>query len=195
MSATDTHTTESYTCSHCDGERSPETSVRGSFCSAACYYRHRGTKALHAIRQDHRFCGSCFRRIKTTSRPAERTLQRQQVSLLVREAFVGYQDRTEHATVGVDEFDRDAERNHALRVEGTRLSCRCGTVDPQDEHEVLRDLDTRATVISLWRALVALERDGTLQQRPTRGDYFDAFREAGPDWAYATGRALYAATD
>jgi hypothetical protein len=192
MSAT--ASVETYACSECGDDRTPATSVRGSFCSAACYYRHRGRQALRAIQQDHRFCGSCFRRVKTTSRPSDDRLRRHDVPRRIREAFVGYQDATEHATVAVDEFD-GLDEHAVLRKTGTRLACRCGTVDPQDEHAVLRELDVRASVVALWRALVALERDGTLQQRPVKDDYFDAFRERGPDWAYATGRALYAAPE
>jgi hypothetical protein len=192
MSAT-THD-ETYSCQHCGDDRTPATSVRGSFCSATCSFRQYGQQALRRLYSDHRFCGSCFRRIKTTSRPAENTLRDARVSRLVRESFVGYQSRTPAATVGVDEFGCIGD-NEAVRIEGTRLSCECGTVDPQDRHEVLRRLDIRETVVALWHALVELERAGALDQRPNRDDYFGALREHGPDFEYAVGRALHAAPE
>jgi len=185
---------ETYRCAECDGDRTPSTSVRGSYCSLDCYHRHQGRRALRAIQHDHRFCGSCFRRLKTTSRPDDDALRDARVSRLVREAFVGYQSRTEHATIGIDEFDCIGD-NPAARLKGTRLSCECGAVDPQDAHPALRGLEIRDTVVRLWRTLVELERDGLVDQRPNRDDYFDALRECGPDWPLAAGRALYAAPE
>jgi hypothetical protein len=107
-----------------------------------------------------------------------------------RDCLVGYQYATPDATTGVDEFSTD-DRNLATRVERTRLSCVCGTVDPSDRHEVLRDIDSEATVTSLWSCLVSLEAEGALDRRPSKDRYFAALREEWRDWEYAAGRALY----
>jgi len=189
MSATPT-TQETYQCRHCGGPREAAASVGGSFCSERCLYRHRGEKALREIASDHRWCASCFRQVKETTRPDDRELQDAGVSKLVRRSFVGFEDPTEHAVEGVDE--RDHRGNPYRRTEFTRTSCECGAVDPNDRHAVLRDLDPKATMQSLWACLVALERTGTLQRRPSKNAYVEALREHDTDWLYAIGRALYA---
>lgn len=191
MSSNTPPATEAYFCQQCGGPRSPDASVGGSFCSERCLYRHKGEKALRQIRSDHRFCATCFRRLKTVSRPADSRLEDAGLSRLTREAFVGYQYRTEHATDGVDEVAAE-ERPSDRRLAYSRTSCECGTVDPSDRHEVLRQLDPKQTVQSLWRCLVELERDGTLTHRPSRGAYLEALRKTDLDWSYAIGRALHA---
>jgi len=188
MSATE-HATETYTCRQCDGPRTPELSVGGSFCSERCLFRHRGAKVLQQIAADHRWCATCFRQIKHTHRPPESELVELNIPKHIRDAFVGYQYRTDHATDGVDEAERadGSER----RIEFTRTSCECGAVDPSDQHEVLRELDPAATIQSLWACLVRLEEHGTIQRRPSKSAYLDALRESDCDWTYAIGRALY----
>lgn len=188
MSATPT-TQETYTCRHCGGPREAATSVGGSFCSERCLYRHRGEKALRRIASDHRWCATCFRQVKETTRPDDIELQDAGVSKLVRQSFVGFEDPTEHAVEGVD--DREHRDNPYRRTAYTRTSCECGAVDPNDRHAVLRDLDPEATMQSLWQCLVALEEHGTLQRRPSKPVYIEAIRESNRDWIYAIGRALY----
>ena len=188
MSAT-TPQTETYTCEHCGGPRKISTSVGGSFCSEHCLFRHRGEKALRQIITDHRWCATCFRQIKTTHRPSEDDLKAMDVPRHIRDAFIGYQDVTEHATDGVDVTD--AVEGSSRRIEYTRTSCSCGAVDPCDRHEVLRQLDPAETIQSLWTCLNRLERDGTLQRRPSQTPYLEALRESNRDWVYAIGRALY----
>jgi hypothetical protein len=165
------------TCSHCDKPRDPAASVRGSFCSTRCYYQHQGRQVLNQIASDHRRCGTCFRQVKEVERPRETD----------PDCVIGWQFGTEHATTGIDEFSDDEFR----RLEGTRLSCECGAVDPGDEHDLIREADRTETVAALWRCLVELERDGSIQQRPDAGRFFDALQERPTDWAYAIGRALY----
>ena len=190
MSATSTPG-ETYTCRHCNGSHDATATVGGSFCSERCLYRHRGEKALRRIAADHRYCATCFRQLKTVDRPDDRVLEDAGVSKLTRSAFVGLQSRTEHAVDGVDEREPvGAVRDRPIKF--TRTSCECGTVDPSDRHAVLRELDPKQTVQSLWACLVALERDGTLQKRPSKDAYLQALRETDLDWAYAVGRALYA---
>jgi hypothetical protein len=189
MSATPT-TQETYTCRYCDGPREAAASVGGSFCSERCFYRYRGEKALRRITSDHRWCATCFRQLKETTRPDDTELQDAGVSKLIRQSFVGFEDPTEHAVEGVD--DREHRDNPYRWTEFTRTSCECGTVDPTDRHAVLRDLDPKATMQSLWQCLVALEKYGTLQQRPSKPAYIEALRETTRDWTYAVGRALHA---
>ncbi|WP_049986845.1 hypothetical protein [Halobellus rufus] len=189
MSVTPT-STETYTCRQCGDDHAPTATVGGSFCSEHCLYRHRGEKALRQIASDHRWCATCFRQLKTTHRAADHDLETAGVPGSVRDIFIGYQYRTEHAIDGVDE--RDHRDNPYRHTEFTRTSCECGTVNPTDRHAVLRDLDPKATMQSLWQCLVRLERDGTLHHRPSKGAYIEAIRESGRDWIYAIGRALHA---
>lgn len=66
-----TNDTETAECQHCGGPRNPDASVGGSFCSHECYYNAKGTKALNQIKQDHLFCSTCFRQVKTVEEPPD----------------------------------------------------------------------------------------------------------------------------
>lgn len=65
----------SYECSFCDSAYESHDPVAGSYCSLECYYRDKGEGVLHDIQQDHRFCSTCFRQVKTVEHPPDQWLE------------------------------------------------------------------------------------------------------------------------
>lgn len=180
------HTTSEppvYECTYCSGERTPHSSVKGSYCSLACYYRQKGQKALARIQSHHAWCATCFKPVKEIEPPTEYVLQ----AVECDDALVGYQYQTEHTDRGVDEADLDQWR----RLVFTRWSCECGTIDPGDRHEWLSEIDTAETIASLYTCLQDLEATGALDHRPDKTLLFEALREEWTDWEYAIGKCLY----
>jgi len=165
-----------YECSleDCDNERTRTSSVDGSYCSRACADRARGRALLRDIRQDHRFCWSCFRQRKKVERPTDEA--RSGWSLLIDEAVVGY----ESPTPAVERGDYG-------------LECKCGAVD----HD-LPDWGRRAAGPFEWFLQLASER---LAADGRRNDAVDAATLADELWVdgagdvsleLAVGRALEA---
>jgi hypothetical protein len=99
MSVTITHQ-QRYTCAaaDCTNTRTPSSSVDGSYCSRDCADHARAHHLLTDIKQDHRFCYSCFRQRKTIERPPDET--RRGWSPLIDEAVIGIEHPTEHVDLG-----------------------------------------------------------------------------------------------
>ena len=165
-----------YECSleDCDCERTPTSSVDGSFCSRDCADRAHGRALLRDIRQDHRFCWSCFRQRKRVERPTDEFLRG--LDAVTAEALVGY----ESPTPAVERGDFG-------------LECECGAVD----HD-LPDWGRRAAGPFEWFLQLASKR---LVADGRRDDVVDAATladELRPDGAgdvpleLAVGRALEA---
>lgn len=105
----------------CDETRTRSTSVGGSYCSRECYNRSTGSNLLRDIRQDHRFCWSCWRARKEIERPTAES--RRGLGPITDDALVGYEYYTEHAEMGpyglecacgavshdIDDYDRLAD--------------------------------------------------------------------------------------
>jgi len=106
---------ERYDCSfdECDNDRTPTSTVAGSFCSSECADQACGRALLRDIRQDHRFCWSCFRQRKEVERPTDEA--RRGWSLLIDEAVVGYEYPTEAVDQGPFGFE-----------------CKCGALSHDD---------------------------------------------------------------
>jgi len=103
---------ETYRCElpDCDNTRTPSSSVAGSFCSQECAARHRGRAVLRDLRQDHRWCLSCWRERKEIERPT--AAARRGLGPQTDAALVGYEYTTEHVDRGP-----------------YGLECTCGAVD------------------------------------------------------------------
>lgn len=71
MSTANTQHQETYECETCGGPRTRESSVAGSFCSTDCHARHRGRGILRELRRDHKYCFTCFARLKELDEPTE----------------------------------------------------------------------------------------------------------------------------
>jgi len=158
----------------CDEERHPETSVKGSYCSQACYLRSRGRSFLNTLRDDHKFCYTCFARLKTIQAPDDEWRNRKRepveiaaeqggrfiheddgtirfdatdadlVKLCDPDAVTGYQSHTEHAAIG----EKTDPRGDGL-PDDTQLGTICGVCGNTTLNEcsdVLRQSEDVATI-------------------------------------------------
>jgi len=91
---------DTYECGldECENTRTKTSSVKGSFCSHECAARHEGRKLLRNIRDDHRFCWSCWRARKTIERPTAEA--RRGLGPITDDALVGFEYQTEHVEMG-----------------------------------------------------------------------------------------------
>lgn len=110
MSVTITHQ-QRYTCAHndCTNTRTQSSSVDGSYCSRDCADHAHGAALLNDIKQDHRFCWSCFRQRKRVERPPKEALRG--LGRITADAVIGYQSPTP-----------------AVQQGDYGLECRCGAV-------------------------------------------------------------------
>lgn len=163
-------------CSTCGRYRHPEKSVRGSYCSRKCYYRHKGHKALKNVEKDHRFCRTCFARVKEIEDPPDDA----------PDFVVGYQYGTPAATTAAREYDRDGVARPLVKQ---RIGCECGATDLRHWDETLAETDRVSTMINLVAALREKEREDKVPFLDYRR-LFTAYRDTG-DLEYAVGVGLY----
>lgn len=186
MSTTNTHPTETYQCETCGGQTPAHAIVAGSFCSTECYARHRGQKLLNILEHDHRFCFTCFARLKTTERPSEQwtmdKASRVKSALdqggefapgprgrLVLDAtrceynktvdiqqIIGFQYGTKDATRGVIEDQID----DYLVIEREGLICTCGNTHHRNRETVIQHSDIKVVARNLLHSLEVLRREG-----------------------------------
>lgn len=165
-----------YECAleECDNERTRTSSVDGSYCSEKCANRARGRGLLRDIRQDHRFCWSCFRQRKEIERPTNEA--RRGLAPITDAALIGY----EYLTPAAERGDHGPE-------------CKCGAVD----HD-LPDWGQRSAGPWEWFLQLASER---LADDGRRDDALNAAKLADELWTrgddnvpleLAVGRALEA---
>lgn len=180
--------TQTAQCGYCNGPRDPNASVRGSFCSRACYLRDRGSRVLDSIRRDHTICPSCFSHIKEVERPDDSTLVEAEVPKSIREIFVGYQYSTEHTEfVEAETTTVDTTKPIIRRAWG----CQCGTAEGDQPDPTVERVEGERVVINLLRELQLRYDRGELDHQPSRRLLFETLREHGRDWPLAVGRALY----
>lgn len=162
-----------YPCEYggCDDTRTREDSVEGSYCSQNCADADRGETFLKRLAQDHRFCSGCYRPRKTVFRPPDRESPKLRTKgLVIREAFVGFEELTEHATEG------------AYGIE-----CRCSAVNHDIDDPDLRE----GSPYEWWlkRAADQLRSEGQDFGPLSIATFADALWD-GVDFAVAVGRAL-----
>lgn len=163
---------EEYDCARegCDETRTEHTSVAGSYCSEACANRAAGAALLRDLRNDHRFCGTCFRLRKDVEQPSDEYARQAGWTALIREAVVGHEHLTEHVTTGP----------HGVE-------CRCSAVDHTVDADWLRDEHPYHWYLKL--AVAYLREHG---KRDDRLDIVTLVDElwADTDLELAVGRAL-----
>jgi len=161
---------ETYECSYCDGDRRPSTSVAGSFCSIECHRAHKRAKRVDEImellEQDHRFCKTCGRQLKTVDKPATASLvigpSQHQEWDYAKDVLVGWQYRTEHSETGEISMDVDEEGDRPIVRDGvaTGTVCRCGNTAHQHAEEALRDRFPFTSAHYVYRAIRVLRAEG-----------------------------------
>jgi len=213
--ATSTHTDE-YDCVYCGGERTPGGGVRGSFCSNACHYKHKGEKAVNILRHDHRLCASCGRWVKEVSRPDDEWKHERASAVetvlnnggeyhnvdgvgialdataasdtrpTATEQVIGFQYATENATHVEKEYPIDEYRVHY----GTGLGCACGMTNTRETDNILRGVELASVLANYVVVFRELEREGQLDQRISKDRFFNTFRETR-DIEHAVGKGLH----
>ena len=164
-----------YPCAHpdCDADRTAHSSVAGSYCSERCAALDTGASFLRAVRQDHRFCWSCFRQRKEIERPSDAA--RRGRGRYTAEAMVGFEFPTKHVEVGP----------HGLE-------CHCGAID----HDT-PEWDQRRCGPYHWFLYLVAEEMVAEGQRETSLDLVTFAEELWQtdNLALALGRAFRAADD
>lgn len=202
MSAT-TKRPEAYQCAGpgCESDFRAHEAVDGSYCSEGCSLRDGGQNLLQHLQCDHRFCHSCFRRLKEIERPP----------MDAPEFVIGWQHRTTAARLGQLERNRhritdedgayrggwrtaaDAPADRAVR---TGTICQCGATDHRDDYQ--RETHLVSIRNATERLLKTLEQLGREGQHDAIIDAVALARtvrqcaESGGDidWALAVGRGL-----
>jgi len=168
--------TQTFECEVCGTQMTEATSVRGSFCSTACYDRHterkRARDILATIRKDHRFCGTCFRQTKTIERPPSNRWG-------LPDCVVGYEDATEHAdegdkTVATDPYGHET-------VVGHGLICECGNTHHPQVESVIRDRFALEVGSWLLAAIGELRAEGKVEATIDDDRLFDALIDRDTD--------------
>ena len=187
----------------------------GGFCSEACYHRHTGANVLDHLIHDHRFCGSCFRPIKTVDKPTTEWLDNVgshvQVALNAGARLRSIDSDLQMDTGGVQinsQLDytpiTDGKRKvHTEAVIGEQYmtehtvrtpwgwSCECGNTDHTHREPAIIDVEIEQVIVFLYRALQQLYSEGHISQSPSRQELFAGLREHWKDWEYAIGRCLH----
>jgi len=165
------------TCKYCGGERDPNASINGSFCSIECWYKSRGDNITNQIAIDHTHCSSCFAKRKEIDKPPEEFLSRINIEngFHSKEAIVGFQYRTPNV-----------EREHGFTY------CKCGNIDHYAAIGELRDIQLKDVLTNLWSLLVRYyHNDQFGDNKPDKQVLFDTLKESKMDFELAIGKSVY----
>jgi hypothetical protein len=138
----------------CTNTYTAEEAVAGSYCSPACHQRERGRDLLNVFQHDHRWCYTCFRRLKRVTDVPE--WRRRRLGAVTNAALTGYQSRTQHARLG--QVARRRDRYQFETQVGT--VCECGNANTREREDIVRGSDLRATVTRFLAAVEATRREG-----------------------------------
>lgn len=188
-------------CKHCN--TSIETFYAPGYCSEYCFYASKGGNVLETnVTNDHKFCSTCFRKIKSVSRPGNVRVHTPPAdhpgaTAQDKNLFIGWQYPTPNmeiaeASIGGSDGDRLVRPE---RLGYTRWSCCCGNVDPGERDGILEDIELDTIVANLYRSLQDCYDRGAIDHAPDWAELQAALREEWRDWAYAAGRALHVGPD
>lgn len=184
-----TNVEETYDCTYCDDEFPAPTAVAGSFCSTSCHRAHRREKRVREvfreIEQDHRFCATCGRQLKTVDKPNTTVVvgpSRHQEWDHAKDVLVGYQYRTEHAETGEISLDVDEAADRPIVEDGvaTGTVCKCGNTAHQHEEPILQGRFPFTTAYYVARAARVLREEGKHDVRLDLWRLFDAVLKRDP---------------
>lgn len=165
------------TCGHCGRWVNPEKTIAGSYCSHECYYSDRGESALTNLEDDHKYCRSCFARVKDVEEPPEE----------LDDYIVGFQYGTEHARRVSKEYERAPTAKGILK---RRIGCACGNTELGEYDAAVAEADLERTLVSLVDALRDKYHEGRLDEKVDWRRLFEAYREH-ESIEYAVGVGLY----
>lgn len=179
-------------CNHCTHVIAPDCFYAPGYCSRYCYHAHQGRKVLTNIRDDHKFCFTCFKQLKTLERARSRD----------PDVFTGYQYPTEHARRGlVDRYPADSRIDIPDHADYTRIGivCECGQTHHRSRESVIQETSFRDIVESLYYALHHFKQNGRHDYEITIQGLADALRAQsgiqGWDFELAVGHAIHQETN
>ena len=146
----------------CRGVVTPGDAVDGH-CSHECRLRDQGQKLLNLVKHDHRFCYTCFRKLKEVHDvPA---WKRRRIDPVTESVVTGIQSRTEHAEIG----ERLQVRSGSL-PDDTRQGtiCKCGQTNHQDREGLIQSSNIKTVARNLYATLEQFRDEG---QHDTSLDY------------------------
>lgn len=180
-----TTATERPVSRQCDRDACDESYRAGTghagYCSDRCWAWGRADQLLDTVRNDHRFCASCFRRLRTITPPPD-------------EAFFGTNQVTARAAIGWAMAEPETTRvdGEVLTLEQTptgleavatdrltrRQGCSCGTTHhTTTERSTLTKRECIAHAKRLSTALTDLRNDGVHDDVHDRDLFLDAVRK------------------
>jgi len=173
----------------CEFDNCQETGEKwefvGEYCSDECKQRDTGRSVLDLLKFDHRFCGACFSRLKTISRPTDEQLRHVQ-GRHSADSIIGFQYRTPKADTG--ELTITA-RDDRKEVVGTGIVCgSCGTTDHRDDYQ--RDFQPTEAAKRLRERVVETREEGQHGYEFVTSRFVEAWNES-KDWELALGKALH----
>jgi hypothetical protein len=153
-----------YDCKHepCTGVVTPVDAIEG-YCSRECQLRDRGQRLLNLIQHDHRFCYTCFRKLKEVYNVPE--WRRRRIDPVTESVVTGFQYRTEHA-----EFGQQRRRRPGTLPDDTQTGtiCECGQTNHGDRDELLQSSSIKTAATNLHATLEAFRAEG---QHTSRIDF------------------------
>lgn len=184
MSTTSRHTTTNratttpagqkhdiHQCEFCDGHYPLGIGFNRRFCHRECKYRSIARDLLTKIKYDHRYCRSCFRKLKEVT-PPTLTKKSAQQGKTIPDCATGRQAYYNHA---VEDFrnvhDTPDDRSYPSTVLQSRMTCSC----PVNHHAVVD------------RPAGGLSKDDAIQHTVRLTDALDAlYDEQAHDVEYDT---------
>lgn len=159
---------------NCDADEPAGTHPHGAYCSQACADRDRGQGLINTLVTNHRFCGTCFARLKHVDSPTEDWRRKKQEPVEIAaeqggrmiheddgslrfdatpadlemlcdpDSVTGFQHLTENASLGL--LHKETPEG---MPDGTRVGVICGVcgnASLNEEHAFLRTQNVTAVV-------------------------------------------------
>lgn len=112
-------------CEFCDGYYPHSIGFNRRFCRRDCKYRSIARDLLTKIKFDHRYCASCYRKLKTIS-PPTLTEKSARKGKPIPDAAIGRQNYHDHAVPDVRNVSRgSAEHSYPSVIPEVRMTCSC----------------------------------------------------------------------
>jgi len=189
------------TCKECGDEIDRYYSP--GYCSEDCFHKRKAHEALEVVRKDHKYCGTCLRRIKTVEEPTDdwehkhgskteaaikhgaeyHNVTEVGISLDVTDCYgaprttvesvIGFQYRTENGETVV----KEREKEDGVRVEQTGTGCVCGNTDLSETVDILQECEPAVVLANFVRTFRQLEAEGKIDKRVDKDVLFSTFRE------------------
>jgi len=166
----------------CENEGEEWEFTDGRFCSTECRNRSQAASILNLLKFDHRYCASCWTRLKTISRPTDEQLRHIEGKYSA-DAVVGFQYPEPDSEIG--EITTRADTYDTVV---TGLVCgNCGTTDHTDDY--FRDFEPREAAKRLRKRIFELKEEGQHSYDFSTQAFVEAWNESA-DWELSLGRAL-----